>query len=724
MTVFGMSSSSFVTRRGRRIFASAIVALLSCAFVAFAATISPADDLDLPDLVSDDVGNPVYDEQIVDGRLRRLVRFDGYVHNAGSHAFQVTGTRPPDSDWEDGMTSISQTGAGPLDRATMRYESSDGHNHWHIGRAAEYSLIDRPGGVAVAPSQKVGFCLLDSYESPRVVDPAPRIPWEQNHQCESPTYGGTGTAATSLTMTLSAGWRDFYGSDVWLQWVDVSAVLPGRYHLRSQADPDELFKESDENNPPADGMPVTLEGYNAKPVSATNLPRSGASTITLAADKVDDPDLDGTIGPVEYRIDEAPKHGTIDRRVGDWFTGSAVAYTPDADAPKDGRDELRFSARIADDPFPTAPAQATASIAIQPIPVITNAPAALLQGDSVDLDATVPGTTWSVLSGPAAIDAATGVLTADADGLGAVKVRATAGPGRYDETTIQVVDHPPLVITGAPATLYPTQTAELAVAGGGAADWSASAGSITSAGRYTAPSTAVGEVTIRATRGSAEGETTIVVVPPPPVTIVDAPPALVAGTAVQLRATGGPVAWETDLGTVDPDSGLFTAPTAAGGTATVRIRGAYGATDAVRIRITPAPAPQPIPGGDPALLTPASPKTDMTQVVPKGSAPSSKKQRRGPAPTFDKLGAKLSGPYVTVSLRTGRSGKVRMSLVRGKRWLKSCNVTARKGRAISCRLKVKGSRRDLRIVATFRATGRKPLVKRMAVKGSRRTLRR
>ena len=42
------------------------------------------------------------------------------------------------------------------------YETADGHNHWHLRAAMRYALYDSGKSVEVAPSQKVGFCLIDS----------------------------------------------------------------------------------------------------------------------------------------------------------------------------------------------------------------------------------------------------------------------------------------------------------------------------------------------------------------------------------------------------------------------------------------------------------------------------------------------------------------------------------------------------------------------------------
>ena len=45
----------------------------------------------------------------------------------------------------------------------VRFESADGHNHYHLKYAAEYSLWNSQGTAQVALAQKTqaGFCLED-----------------------------------------------------------------------------------------------------------------------------------------------------------------------------------------------------------------------------------------------------------------------------------------------------------------------------------------------------------------------------------------------------------------------------------------------------------------------------------------------------------------------------------------------------------------------------------
>ncbi len=107
----------------------------------------------------------------------------------------------------------------PRDPVTI-YETADGHNHWHLRAAMRYALYDAGKSVEVAPSQKVGFCLIDS-ERVEPIGPAQKT-YVCGSFCEQ-----SNPAAASVTMGISSGWRDIYGAGIAFQWVDVSDVEAG-----------------------------------------------------------------------------------------------------------------------------------------------------------------------------------------------------------------------------------------------------------------------------------------------------------------------------------------------------------------------------------------------------------------------------------------------------------------------------------------------------------------
>ena len=104
-----------------------------------------------------------------------------------------------------------------------------------------YSLWSADRSYEVAPSQKVGFCLIDSERVEAGGSPVYPVPGDN--------FCGQGEPNRAQeVMGVSAGWRDIYGASLPFQWVDVSYTPPGSYWLRADADPNGLIAESDEVN--------------------------------------------------------------------------------------------------------------------------------------------------------------------------------------------------------------------------------------------------------------------------------------------------------------------------------------------------------------------------------------------------------------------------------------------------------------------------------------------
>ncbi len=157
-----------------------------------------------------------------------------------------------------------------------------------------------------------------------------------------------------------------------------------------------------------------------------------------------------------------------------------------------------------------------------------------------------------------------------------------------------------VAIEGAPASMTTGSSVQLTAKvtnDSPTVTWGASAGTITSEGRYTAPAEvpAGGKVTITATTSKgAKAERTIeITAPPPAVSIEGAPASMQAGSSVQLTAkvvNDSPVVtWGASAGSVTSE-GRFTAPSEvpAGGTATVTATTSKGAKAEKTIEITPA----------------------------------------------------------------------------------------------------------------------------------------
>jgi len=377
---------------GRRFLVRRVLAL-SCALFALPVSGALAAPV-YPDLVADPPGAAyapvVYDDG---GGPRLLMRFDGFVHNAGTGPLEIQGRDRSGVT----MTTVRQRiydGSGYVEWANnpspqVLFETDDDHDHWHLKNIARYSLWNLEGTAEVAPAQKVGFCLIDSERiethGPRGV----RYTEDGNRFCEQGN-----DRVSSVTMGVSAGWRDVYHRNLAFQWVDVSDVAPGSYRLRAEIDPEGVIRESNEVNPAALGAGAALvPGYRATNVDVAAAP--GPRQVQLAAANVG-----GLTRAPQFKVVTAPQHGSLDRPVGEWFEGAGVQYTPAAGY--SGPDSFTFAARNPASSYPRNPPAAAATLQGRGLPVVTvaGAPASLRTGAGARLRAVVvndtPEVTWSV----------------------------------------------------------------------------------------------------------------------------------------------------------------------------------------------------------------------------------------------------------------------------------------------------------------------------------------
>jgi hypothetical protein len=146
-------------------------------------------------------------EGCVDGTgMRKLLRFSTVTPNYG----------PGDVFLGD-----------PLDNPLFIYSAC--HNHYHFEQYASYRLRDMSGNV-IARGHKQAFCLVDLWQVPGLGgDPRPQFP-----TCE---FQG-----------ISAGWADIYHRGLDCQWVDITAVPPGRYILEVEVNPSRSSGPIEEHN--------------------------------------------------------------------------------------------------------------------------------------------------------------------------------------------------------------------------------------------------------------------------------------------------------------------------------------------------------------------------------------------------------------------------------------------------------------------------------------------
>ncbi len=279
-----------------------------------------------------------------EGRL--LLRFDGFVHNRGPGELEFRGSQPAFPNMQRVVQSV---GGIPVQRnATIKFETNDDHNHFHLMEIARYSLWNAFRSAEVAPAMKVGFCLLDSEPVEADEDEFPT--YLNESFCEADNRG-----ATSVLMGVSPGWRDVYDRGLAFQWIDVSDVQPGIYWLRSEIDPDGFVRETTETNSAPFGAEASvIPGYVAQPVSQ-ELTAGRPATVTLRANGF------GDARRVQYRVDVPPTCGDLDRPTGAWSSDATVTYTPRPGCTRS--DGFQYSARDSTSVFPRSPARAAALLA-------------------------------------------------------------------------------------------------------------------------------------------------------------------------------------------------------------------------------------------------------------------------------------------------------------------------------------------------------------------------
>ncbi len=456
-----------VLSRTRRVCASAIAIL---GFVVSLGVAQGATSNDvLPDLVSDPVERPQLQTYTQPDGDHLLLRFDGYLHNAGPGALELRGSNPSGTEMQTVIQRIyaedhtyNTTDTDPTRSPVFKWEPADGHSHWHLKNASRYSLWNEARTAEVGVSQKVGFCLADTEPVERMdTEYAYSIDDIKNCEQPDPPYNGAGASASDVMAGISPGWRDKYTRSLAFQYIDVTDVQPGRYWIRSQADPTDVVREVHERNDAAFNRSlVTVPGYQALAIARGGVAPTGPSSITLDAKSFTPHATEEvekafrTNGPRQFKIVEAPKHGALSRATGTPFTPATLTYTPNWGWV--GPDSFKYVAFDSESRYPLHPAPATVSLSVGPqLPsvAVAGAPSTIVAGTSAQIWAIViadqPGVVWSV-DGVVGGSAPTGTISPH--GLyiapktvpvaGSVKIRATSASGAYDEETVKIVAPP------------------------------------------------------------------------------------------------------------------------------------------------------------------------------------------------------------------------------------------------------------------------------------------
>ena len=281
----------------------------------------------LPDLVPD---APVQwgGAQLVTwaGQEMLVLRFEGYVTNLGDGPLDLSGDprlADPTDPTSHNVWQRVQTSTGDwvsFTKPPVRYETADGHNHFHLMEIAAYSLWDEAGTTQVLRGEKVGFCMLDVESLPeRHSEPGERT-YEPSvvDNCRSGQPD-----ADSLRMGVTEGWRDVYEGSLTFQWIDVSDLSPGHYRLAAESDPYDIVVETDESN---NGIAVSdaisvVPGHVAQSHTLVT-GRNTAVDVVLAATTF------GSPGPLYYRVVTLPAYGSLNVAVGVGLSGTILRYTP------------------------------------------------------------------------------------------------------------------------------------------------------------------------------------------------------------------------------------------------------------------------------------------------------------------------------------------------------------------------------------------------------------
>lgn len=295
----------------------------------------------LPDLISD--RSFIWHERVVvsetDGSQQRVLTFDGYLHNVGEGSLDLLGNPQIPGDvvqrvYDGDRWNVVESENTP----TIRYETTDGHNHFHIIGISEYALFDESRRTEIGESAKIGFCLIDTEQVEEITDAFYEIDRYQYCGVDDP-------AATELRMGISPGWRDTYDASTTLQWVDVSTTAPGKYWIAARTDPRNEIVESNEDN---NGLTFSLNTFNVagytpalappQTITAPNQP------IKLGAHVI------GAVGAPTWTITAGPTSGHLDVPLGVALATNTVRYTPDPGFT--GSDTFEWQVRDSSRTFP------------------------------------------------------------------------------------------------------------------------------------------------------------------------------------------------------------------------------------------------------------------------------------------------------------------------------------------------------------------------------------
>lgn len=195
---------------------------------------------------------------------KRYLRFTTIVVNVGVGPLEVLGTRKCPTckhmTTEQFIRRSNGSWRSVRSAALQRFDTSDGHNHWHVIGMESYQLfpLTAPFPTGNPLGHKTGFCFFDGLSRRPKLPGAPPFPAYSFWDCGVPDSQMT-------RVGLSVGWGDVYPWDFGGQYIDVTPVPDGQYLVCVGTDKANHFLETDDANNEA-WLKIELAGTTVKAV--------------------------------------------------------------------------------------------------------------------------------------------------------------------------------------------------------------------------------------------------------------------------------------------------------------------------------------------------------------------------------------------------------------------------------------------------------------------------
>ncbi|MBG6184923.1 hypothetical protein IWX65_002901 [Arthrobacter sp. CAN_A214] len=210
-----------------------------------AAESSPTASGAAGDILPDLVMLPLQSIHVGYDRGEKVLRFTADVLNDGDGPMQVTGTRSsteePDLLVSQDILQANGNWRSVETDAIMRYETVDGHDHFHLQEFQRYQM--RPeDSDEWRGSRKEGWCLRDDGS----LRDKPSRYSDEDYYCGE----DEDTELTELIQGMTEGWVDSYDWYLEGQYIELKdLILPGNFCLEAEADPNRsLTEKNDDNN--------------------------------------------------------------------------------------------------------------------------------------------------------------------------------------------------------------------------------------------------------------------------------------------------------------------------------------------------------------------------------------------------------------------------------------------------------------------------------------------